>query len=261
MTTFAFCSLVSPGVTTSVLTLAHLWPSERPVTVVDCAPAGGVIAQRLGLDPDRGLVSLAARVRSEALSPAAIHQATVGAGEVRVIGAPTSGRSVVAALARLGPELMDALDELPGDVLVDCGRVASNSSALPLIHRARRVILASRATKTELDRVRADARPTLGEATAFELLLIGEPGWRLPRAHTARERHYDAADAAEKLGSPVAAVLGHDPRGAARVGFDSWWLDRSYLVRTGRDAVVGLYGDGRSEPARETRGHAAMRVR
>lgn len=240
MTTFAFCSLVSPGVTTSVLALAHQWPAERPITVVDCAAAGGMVAQRLGLEPDCGLASLAAQVRTGGLSGSVIRQSAVRAGDVMVVGAPTSGRSVVAALARLGADMVDALGELPGDVLVDCGRIFPNSPVMPLIRRAGRVILVSRATHTELDRVRADAKPTLGEATSVELLLIGEPGWRWPRAQAADARHHHAAEVAERLRLPVAAVLGHDPRGAARVGHDSWWLDRSYLVRSARDAAAVL---------------------
>jgi hypothetical protein len=240
MSTFAFCSLVSPGVTTSVLAMAHQWPVERPVTVVDCAPAGGMIAQRLGFEPDSGLATMAAQVRTGALSGSVIRQSAVRAGEVMVVGAPTSGRSVVAALARLGLDMVDALGELAGDVLIDCGRIFPHSPAMPIIRRAGRVILVSRATHTELDRVRADAKPTIGEATPVELLLIGEPGWRWPRAQAADGRHHHAAEVAEKLGLPVAAVLGHDPRGAARVGHDSWWLDRSYLVRSARDAVAEL---------------------
>ena len=244
MTTFAFCSLVSPGVTTSVLVLAHVWPADRRVTVVDCAPSGGVLGQRLGLDPKpgspRGLGPLAAQVRTQPLSPVLAEQQLQPAGDVLVLSAPTSGRSAAAALTRLGPGLIDALGGLSGDVLVDCGRLWPGTPALPIVLGADRLVLVTRSTQLELDRVRADAVASIGEEAAVELLLVGEPGVRSPRAHTASDRFYGAAYVADTLRLPVAAVLGDDRRGAARVGFEAWWLDRSYLVRSARGAALNL---------------------
>ena len=54
----------SPGASTAALAVAALWP--RDVLLADCDPAGGDVALRMPdpdgapLDPDRGLVSLAA---------------------------------------------------------------------------------------------------------------------------------------------------------------------------------------------------------
>ncbi|MEA3075289.1 MAG: hypothetical protein QOF60_197 [Actinomycetota bacterium] len=162
MTTFAFCALVSPGVTTSILALSHVWPADHAITVVDCAPSGGTIGQRLALPLDRGLASLAARARTEILTGTVAAQELHRAGEVAVLCAPTSGRSVTAALARLGPQFATVLGELPGDVLIDCGRIWPGSPALPVVRAADRVILVSRATAVELERVAADGGPTLG---------------------------------------------------------------------------------------------------
>ncbi|MDQ1438225.1 MAG: hypothetical protein QOK43_1854 [Acidimicrobiaceae bacterium] len=208
--------------------------------MVDCAPSGGMLGQRLGLEPKPGLAQLAAQVRAQPLSSALVEQQLQRAGDVLVLAAPTSGRSVVAALTRLGLELVGALGELPGDVLIDCGRLWPGSPALPIVQGADSAQLVTRSTHLELSRVQSDAAAAVVGAAAVELLLVGEPGVRSPRAHTANDRYYDASHAAQTLRLPVAAVLGDDRRGAARVGFEAWWLDRSYLVRSARAAAQHL---------------------
>src|SRR5258708_11342673 len=57
----------APGVTTTALALAAVWP--RPVLLAECDPAGGDLVYRLPaadgsrLDPRRGLLSLAVAAR------------------------------------------------------------------------------------------------------------------------------------------------------------------------------------------------------
>ena len=63
----------APGVTTTAVTLAAVWP--RPVLLAECDPAGGDIAYWLPaegggrLDPRRGLLSLGVAARRD-LQPA-----------------------------------------------------------------------------------------------------------------------------------------------------------------------------------------------
>ena len=63
----------APGVTTTALALAAVWP--RPVLLAECDPAGGDLVYRLPgegsdrLDPRRGLLSLAVAARRD-LQPA-----------------------------------------------------------------------------------------------------------------------------------------------------------------------------------------------
>ncbi|HSS91257.1 MAG TPA: hypothetical protein VLL69_18210, partial [Streptosporangiaceae bacterium] len=57
----------APGVTTASVVLAAVWP--RPVLLAECDPAGGDLRYRFraadggGLDPGRGLLSLAVAAR------------------------------------------------------------------------------------------------------------------------------------------------------------------------------------------------------
>src|SRR5689334_12733244 len=63
MTTFAFGSVRSCGVTTTTAALADAWPDDRRRLVVEVDPAGGTLAAQFGLKPEPGLVSLAAAAR------------------------------------------------------------------------------------------------------------------------------------------------------------------------------------------------------
>lgn len=124
----------APGVTTTVLALASVWPAERGVLVAEADPDGGVLAVRreLGLEP--GLVTLAAAVRrgSGAASP---HTQSVGDG-VRAIVAPPSAEQTRTALSVAGERLWHALDAVPDDVLVDCGRLTTTSPVLAITRQA-----------------------------------------------------------------------------------------------------------------------------
>src|SRR5690606_40344837 len=50
----------APGVTTTVLAMAAVCPPSRRLVVVEADPEGGVLAARLGLRAEPGLVTLAA---------------------------------------------------------------------------------------------------------------------------------------------------------------------------------------------------------
>src|SRR5258708_38668095 len=86
----------SPGVTTSAVALAAVWP--RPVLLAECDPAGGDIVYRLPgadgtrLDPRRGLLSLAVAAR-RGLQPSQVggHAQKLHGGLYGVAGVTRAG--------------------------------------------------------------------------------------------------------------------------------------------------------------------------
>lgn len=64
MSVIAVCSVsASPGVTTTVLALAAVWPDDGRLLVVEADVDGGVVAARTGIEVEPGLVTLGASGR------------------------------------------------------------------------------------------------------------------------------------------------------------------------------------------------------
>jgi MinD-like ATPase involved in chromosome partitioning or flagellar assembly len=143
----------SPGVTTTALLSAALWP--RPAVVLDADPAGGDVAVRVPaadggvLDPDRGLLPLLTSARRGLSGAQVLEQAQVAAGGTRVVcGLAGPEQSLAAgagwaALAVAAAELRNA--STPVDVLVDAGRVGADAVHLDLLRAADTVVLVVRA--------------------------------------------------------------------------------------------------------------------
>ena len=135
MTAVGLCSAKgSPGVTTTALALAQVWPGAHPgrrVLLVDADPAGGDIAPgylRGEVDPGRGVVGLAAGRDPDPL--AALSGQLLALDEtgerLLLLGVPDARRA--AAVAGAWPRVAAALPGLaagepPTDVLVDLGRL------------------------------------------------------------------------------------------------------------------------------------------
>jgi len=135
----------SPGVTTTALALAALWP--RPVLLAECDVAGADIPLRMSaadggvVDPDRGLLSLAAAGR-KGLTPELVQahtQQILGGVEVLVgTRAPEQAVGLSHLWALLGP----ALDQVAGhDVLADCGRLGPATPQSALLKASKLVIM------------------------------------------------------------------------------------------------------------------------
>ena len=148
----------SPGVTTSSVVLAGLWPGE-PI-LADLDPAGGDIALRYRddsgapLDPDRGLLSLGAAVRR-------------GTGEVQLsdhVQRISGGLEVLTGVSSpdqvqgLGPtwqHLARSLRSVPGrDVIADCGRLAPGAATIPVLQSADAVLMLARPSLEGLSHLR-----------------------------------------------------------------------------------------------------------
>lgn len=199
----------SPGVTTTALGLALLWP--RPVLLVEADPTGGsgLLAGyfRGSREYDAGLIELAltASNLSDALADVArpIDSTTVS------FVAGTRSHTQASALRDLWAPLAEALSELEStgqDVIVDAGRLGLHGSPMPLLDAADLALLVSRTSLPNLSALRswADAfqRPAL-DWHQSAVLLIGEG------------QPYSSRDVTAAVNLPVLAALPMDADSAA----------------------------------------------
>ncbi|WP_410645338.1 MinD/ParA family protein [Amycolatopsis sp. lyj-346] len=192
----------SPGVTTFTVALAANWPVALRRLVVECDPAGGDLAQRFGLAPSPGLLSLAAAARHPAGSDVVWNHTQMLGGELPVVAGPAGGPQARAALGTLvaaGSPLYRAARE-PGVLMfADCGRMDLGSPAESLIRQADVLLLVSGTYCDELAHLAARLHE-FGRAARPSLVLAG-------RGHPTNEVE-------RELGVPVIARIPHDPAGA-----------------------------------------------
>ena len=231
----------APGVTTSAVALASVWPADRPAIVVELDPAGGDLAARWRLSAEPSAVSLAAAVRRarDGSGLRLLDHCTALPGGLQIVAgtpAPAEMRAAIDVVA-------DALPALaatgPVDVLVDCGRldpvlltsVDSSGPALAIpvrrmLSRADLLLVVSRAELADLSHVHAwlSSLRTLNEGVV--LLLVGRLSWR-------------AAEISTALGADVLSHLPDDRAGAAMVGGrpERGGIRRMPLLRAARHAA------------------------
>jgi cellulose biosynthesis protein BcsQ len=160
---YAVCAAKgSPGVSTAAVVLGLTWGS--PVVVADLDPAGGDLALRYRdadgrpLDPDRGLMSLAAAVRrgSEG-ADVGEHLQLAGGRLPMLVG--VSRPEQVTALGTSWQHVAGALASLPAaDVLADCGRVLPGSATMPVLTRATAILILTRPAMEDLYHLRERLR-------------------------------------------------------------------------------------------------------
>lgn len=199
----------SPGVTTTAVGLALLWP--RPVLLVEADPTGGsaILAGYFrGSHPyDVGIVELAltAAPLSDALRDVA---RPIPGTQVSFI-AGTRSRGQANALHEVWNPLAEALTELESngqDVIVDCGRLGLAHGPEPLAQGADLTLLLSRTDLPSLSAARtwADFVSQPGPAVRQAgLLLIGEG------------KPYSAAEVRTVVDLPVIAAIADDSAAAA----------------------------------------------
>lgn len=160
---YAVCAAKgSPGVSIATIALGLTWGA--PAVVADLDPAGGDLslryrdAQGRPLDPDRGLMSLAAAVRRGAEgADVAGHLQTAEGRLPLLVG--VSRPEQVAALGTSWQHVAHSLATLPGhDVLADCGRVLPGSATMPILTRANAILMLTRPTMEELYHLRERLR-------------------------------------------------------------------------------------------------------
>ena len=263
MSVVAFASVkASPGVTTTVVAVGHVWPARRGVVVVEADPAGGDLAARHGLPVQPGLATLAAAGR-RALSPELVADHTQRVGGLPVLVAPPTATPSRAALEVLGPPFGPTLARMEADVLVDLGRLDPASPALPLARGADLLVVVARPTVVELPRVTTRVAELAAEGCQVALVLVGE----VSPLH--RER-YPADEVADVVDVPVLGTLADDPQSAALLSgqaSNTRSMARSLLVRSARDVVDALLAqlsaagaEGEGWPAEGRRADGPSRV-
>jgi hypothetical protein len=237
----------SPGVTTSSVALAAVWP--RPVLLAECDPAGGDLVYRLPaadggqLDVRRGLLSLAVAAR-RGLQPGQVWEHTQKLhGGLDVLAGVTSAEQGAGLEGLWGP-VGAVLSALPGaDVIADCGRVGADGPFYDLLAQAAVVVLITRPDLGEVVRLRDRAT-----AVAAALQRRGRPGVQVAVVVIAEHKVFGSAVAeigrALADGRRPAAVLGGialEPKSADQLrGTWGGRLDRSLLIRTARQVAAQL---------------------
>jgi hypothetical protein len=229
----------SPGVTTTTLALAALWPAPQRL-VIEADPSGGDLGAWLGLAPAPGLASLAAAIRHDA-SPGAAwrHAQALPGGGVSTVVAPAGAEQAAACLStlaapRTGTAWLDAGDQ-EAVVIADCGRLDPRSPAFAVAARAALTVVLVRPRVSELSHL-AERLPGLLRAGLRPALLLAPAG-----DGGTGEACYPPGEIAATLGVPVEGSLPADPRTVA-----SLIRGRGELVPARRlplaQAVSGLAG-------------------
>jgi hypothetical protein len=254
----------SPGVTTTAVALAAVWP--RPVLLAECDPAGGDLVYRLPgqggdrLDPRRGLLSLAVAARRD-LHPAQLwtHAQKLRGGLDVLLGVTSAEQG--AGLEPLWGPVGSVLAGLPqADVIADCGRLGPDGPHYDLLAHATAVVLMTRPSLGEVVRLRDRAAAvSLGvhrrggrSARAGVLIVADHRGFSRALAEVGQALGRDS-------GVSVLGGIAFEPRSAELLrGEWGGRLDKSLLIRTARDVAGQLAGQPASAPA-PARGSAPAR--
>jgi hypothetical protein len=207
----------APGVTTSALALALLWPRPTLLVEADVSGSSSVAAGYLRgtIGPQRGLINLAVAYRTGTLTPDSIRDQTVALtddGSRLLVPALANADQVGSMTAgfwdRFGGALT-AVSRAGTDVIVDAGRAGAMNGPEPLLPFADMVLLVAR---TSLDAV-VSARARVGQlgaalahsvpgVDALGLLLVGDG------------RPHRAGDVSRAVGLPVIATISYDEANA-----------------------------------------------
>lgn len=199
----------APGVTTTALGMALLWP--RPVLLVEADPTGGsgILAGyfRGAREYTSGIIELALSSSNVSDALADVAQPIQGTQVSMVAG--TRSHAQAGAVCDLWSPLAEALAELEPtgqDVIVDAGRLGLSGSPEPLLDAADLALLVSRTTLPALSALRSWAdffqRPSL-DLHQSAVLLVGD------------SQPYSAREVSDVVDLPVVASLPDDPESAA----------------------------------------------
>ncbi len=224
----------SPGVTTTVLALAAIWPQEREPFVFEGDPAGGDIVARLAsLEGDNdGLRDAPSAVQLAAASRRGLNAITLmehaqrlpGIGEVRALVSPASAFASSMALGELvNADLAGHLASLAThDVLFDAGTVHPGSPTLTVLRTVRWLNVVARPTLESILHTRELVGALGGMGVRCGVVVVGD-------------RPYSPFDVAEATGAQLVGSVPFDPVGAAALAGEARSakiLGRSRLVRS-----------------------------
>ncbi|WP_221353312.1 hypothetical protein [Streptomyces beigongshangae] len=248
----------SPGVTTTAVALAAVWP--RRTLLAETDPAGGDLVYRSAaahggpLNPNTGMLSIAATAR-RGLVPDQLwdHVQPLSGGLEVLVGLGSAEQA--AGLAGLWPTLGRAFAQLadsehaPADVMADCGRISGDTPAVEMFAQAALVLLVARTAPESIARVRDRAaalttklhggpRGAAAPGTPFVgVVLIADPG---DSAKIVRQ--VDDMLTAARTGARVVGTIAEDPAGADQLaGRRRGRLDKSLLIRSARKVTADLH--------------------
>jgi hypothetical protein len=251
----------SPGVTTSAVALAAVWP--RRALYAECDPHGGDLVYRMPaehggpLDPNRGLVSLAVEARrgfDASILPQHTQRLRGGLELLVGLGNADQSHGMTGLWGPLG-RAFDRYGDLPygADVIADCGRLGPDSPTLDLLAQSALVLLIARTEAESLAHVRdrvnsLSARLHAAQGSSASLarppigvVLIAPPN----RARQSAKQVGDLL-ASSTAGAEVLGVLAYDESGAeALAGRGRGRVDKALLTRSARElagAVSHRYG-------------------
>ena len=239
----------SPGATTTALVLGALWP--RPVIVAECDPHGGDVVARLPaadggvLDPDRGMLSLAAAGRKSLHAGLVLQhtQQVLGGLEVLVgVRTPEQSAGIASQWGQLGP----VFATLKGyDVIADCGRIGAATPQSVMLSAASDLVMVCDTSPSSVVHLRervlalqSQLHPGSSSGTRVHVAVVADP----KRRHPVRE----IKDALSRASAEVTEVfhVAWDPKGA---GFFNGRIegrpDRTALVKSGFPVVGRLAAD------------------
>ena len=238
MTVIAVCSAKgSPGATMTAQALGAVWP--RPVALVDADSAGGDLLWRCRglqgepLDPDRGLLSLAAAARRDAgETTLEAHLQETTAGAPVLVG--ITSQEQLTGIGSVWSQLPSLLAGHDADVLVDCGRLATGSASLPVALRSDAILVVVRPDiegvahlRSRLLQMKSSLRS--GDPDGTPVLIAVATSYRDRDSATHLQQLLDA----DGIEAEVVGVVAHDPKTAqvfssTRVGT----TNRSLLTRS-----------------------------
>lgn len=237
----------SPGVTSTALALAAVWP--RPVVLLEADPSGGDLAYRCTtvhcgpVAANQGLLQLAAAVRGGLPGAGVVvdEAQLLACGVNLVQGVTRAGQA--RAFAGLWPTIASACVDAEVDVIADLGRLDRTSPVMPLAEHSTYLLTVAAATLESVMHLREDVQDlmgTLARAGAIPVcpVLVG------PDARAGRDRA-DLDSLLDDAGIAARPTLSlpNDPKALARLEqgeSPSGRLGRTLLMRGAKTLVASL---------------------
>lgn len=243
MSLFSLCSAHgAPGVTTTALALAGVWPENRECLLVEADPSGGVVAARFGLQDSPGLVSLTAVARRGVDLDLVRRHTQQLPGGVPVLVAPPSATQAQAVIGDFASVMAGWSARERIDVIVDCGRLTGFTPTVDLMRNAAATLVLSRPTADQLRPAVHQLRILETSGVGASLLLVGDDP-------------YGPDEVASAMDIAVAGTIAWDPPTAEALTGEATrgrGLRRSLLVRSAASLVDRLLADRSPASTRES---------
>ena len=236
----------SPGVTTTALSLAAVWP--RRCVLAELDPFGGDIAYRLRgprgvpLSPETGLISLAVGARRGTAPEQLFEHVQRLDGGLEVILGLAAGEQATGLTGLWSPIAM-LLARVPGvDVVADCGRLYPGSPATDVVVHADAVVLVTRPSVDAVAHLRTRAAAVVSDVYSRSAMV--PPVFVLVVTGPRDDKSAQDIQLVLRQANVQATVLGRialDAKGAGMLTGE--WvgrLDKSLLIRSAREVAAKL---------------------